>query len=56
MQVVKEFLKWIADGQPIITRCHVTHPELYKFCKAKGVAVLESIAKEIHTTYSKELK
>lgn len=48
MRVVQEFLKWIADGQPLITRCVNTHPELYKFCKAKGVAVLESMAKAIH--------
>jgi hypothetical protein len=56
MEVVKEFLKWVSDGQPLITRCQNTHPELFKFCKAKKIAVLESIAKEIHSTYSKELK
>jgi hypothetical protein len=45
--IVKDYLKWVAEGQPNITKCFLTHPDLYKFCRSKEAATLETIAKEI---------
>lgn len=45
--VVKSYLRWIADGQPNITRCQMSHATLHDFCKSRGVAALTSIATEI---------
>lgn len=45
--LVKSYLRWIADGQPNITRCGTSHATLHDFCKSRGVAALTSIATEI---------
>lgn len=45
--IFKSFLKWMADGQPLITKCGTSHASLHDFCKSRQVATTKSIATEL---------